>query len=476
MGVDREAEVALLGALLIDAELIKASPPVLREPGVLSVVGQQLYKAIVSCNDRHGTVDALLVSAEVKNGDREKIDTLIAEALTDCPMSKNARRYADVLERNAKRGELVNLVASLTEAVREEDGPARIREHLDVIGEHVGESASRTIEPLDLKQVMDEEAEPIPWAVPGWLAEGDTLVVGGEPGTGKSVFAMDMALALATGGEFLSMKITKQLPVLYIDEEMPPALARRRLRMFMRGRELEPSDVALSYYNNNQLNLDHAESRLVLRNVLDACRPKFVVLDSLIRFHDRNENDAKEISNFLEMLKGLQSEYEFGWIILHHLSKPGKDKSKELGHRLRGSSDIRAACDQIYGLEGDPSTPMRTLTHDKNRWGEPARPLTMMYAENEDHTEATLSGKVRSDDAASVIIDALLSEDVEEDGLERPTLVDFLEAKGFKSAERLATQTLGRLTAQGTLRKAREGRRTRYWHKKHAPQQQLPEG
>lgn len=471
MGADH-AELAVLGALIIDPKLMDESPPVLREPGVLSARGQRLYKAIVSCHQRHGTVDAVLVKGEMENGHRDDLVALMAEALQDCPMSANARRYADVLERQARRMELKNLALGLKEAIDNEDTPGTIREHLEILGSHLEPSYKKDLQPLDLQKVMDEEAEPVPWVVPGWLALQDFCVIGGEPATGKSVLALDLALALATGAEFLGMKVLGQFRVLYLDEEMPPALARRRIRMMMRGRELEPDQVALRYYNNNGLNLDQAESRLALRAVLDDFQPQVLMLDSLIRFHDRPENDNTEMAKFVrDVLRPIQTEYGTTVVALHHLAKPGKDKSKELGHRLRGASDLRAAVDHLWGLEGDPAGKTRTLTQDKNRWAEMAVPVSTVYIENDDRTSAVLKGETRSKDTEGIILDML--SDAQGEGVSRPTMIAELNAQGYRAADRLVSQTLKKLIREGTAKKNKIGRRMHYWHVDYAPQSAL---
>jgi hypothetical protein len=462
------AEVSLLGALLIDPELIKADPPVVREPGMFSRTGQLLYRAIVDSNEKHDSVDAVLVMGEVANGEQAAVQALLVEAMQDCPLSANARSYVTLLERKSKRLEMRSLVAGLAEAVEKEDGAARVREHLEGIDAQLDPASTRKLQHLDLTAVMDEESVPVPWAVPGWLAKGDFAVIGGEPGTGKSVFALDLALALSTGTTFLGLRVQGMYRVLYLDEEMPPELAKRRLRMLIRGRELEPEQVSLRYFNGEQLKLDQADSRLALRRVFDEWPPDFIVLDSLIRFHSGNENDNSEMARFYAQMRSLQSDYEFGWVALHHLAKPGKDKSKELGHRLRGASDLRAVVDQLYGIEGDSATRVRTLTHDKNRWADTSLPMMLVYAETDDRSEATLSGESRTHDAEATIRCLLV--DAKEDGVSRPTIVSALTAEGYKAAERLASSVLGKLVGQGTARKHKQGRRMHYWHKDHAPQ------
>jgi len=470
----RDAELSLIGALVAKPELLDESPPLVPEPGILSHMGQVVYETIVGCYDHHSAVDTVILRDALPSRDRDAAVQYVAEALDLVPMPSHARHYASILERRARRMEITNLAAALQEAVQEDDPQARLREHVEGLADLVEDvGTGEPMEPLDLVKVMNEEPEPVPWLIPGWLAERDCAMVAGEPGSGKSIFTLDMAIAIATGGEFLgTFRIPEQKRVLYLDEEMPPQLARRRLRQLITGRELEPEQIEMQYYNRQRVNLDRAESRLGLRRVIEDYRPAVVVLDSLVRFHSRDENSNTEMSAFHEILVDLAEEYSLTWLILHHLAKPSKDKSKQLGHRVRGASDLRAAMDQLYGLEGDSSTSMRMLTHDKNRWGDESLPVSMVYQENETRTSATLTGNTQTKDAEEVIVDLVY--DAEGHGVARTTVIKTLDAAGYKAAARTATSVLGKLKGQGTLVSQQKGSRVRLWHKDHAPRELLP--
>jgi RecA-family ATPase len=467
-----EAELALIGALIIRPALLEESPPIVREPGILSPLARSIYETIVETYDHCETVDAVILHGAMSPELSKQALPFIAAAMESCPLPANARHYAGVLERKARRSEINNLAAALQEAVKEGDSPARLQEHVEGLASLVEDDAEpggHKLEYLDLANVMDEEPEPVPWLIPGWLAQRDCAMIAGEPGSGKSTFAVDMALAIATGGEFLgTLKVPEQHRVLYLDEEMPERMARRRLRQLITGRELEPDQVSMRYFNRQRINLDRPESRLALRHVIEEYEPGVVVLDSLVRFHSRDENSNSEMSEFYDMLVELGEEYLLTWILLHHLAKPSKDKSKQLGHRVRGASDLRAAMDQLYGLEGDSATSMRTLIHDKNRWGTPSLTMSMVYQESDDGLSATLMGNSQTKNAANLIIDLLV--DAAADGVMRQDLVSNLDSAGYDAASRVATTVLGKLHGQGTIVKRKElGGRVRFWHKDSTP-------
>jgi len=462
---------------LLKGSLLEEQPPVISDAGVLSPRGRRVYDAICRCHKAHGCVEHGLVSAEMPNGHTTEPTRLALMAIENLVIPENARHYAKQLERFVARSELVTRAAQMHEAAEKGDDQARLREHIDGMQELVEGVHEASLGPkaFSLREVMDEPDTPVPYVIQGWLAARDFVVVGGEPGTGKSVFALDLAIALSSGTEFLgSFRPDKQQTVLYLDEEMDRQLARRRIRQLVGGRQLEPEDLAMHYFNSSGLNLDRAESRLQFRVLLEQHEPDWVVLDSLIRFHSRNENDNSAMSEFFEMLKAMRVEYGCGIIALHHLSKPSKERSNELGHRLRGASDIRATIDQLWGIEGDTNTDVRQLKHEKNRWGRRSSTLTMAWDESDDRSTATLSGGSTASNAEDMLIDLL--QDAGEAGMGRQGIIQVLRADySENSAAKIATQALGKLCGQGTLMRHKRGRRMHFWHKDHSPQMTIEE-
>ena len=88
-----------------------------------------------------------------------------------------------------------------------------------------------------------------------------------------------------------------------------------------------------------------------LRNILDAIRPRLLVLDTLARFSGVDENDNPAMTAFCGLLEGLIDAYGCNIILLHHSNKTSGDlieDPKELAKALtqtamRGASAL-AGC------------------------------------------------------------------------------------------------------------------------------------
>ena len=76
--------------------------------------------------------------------------------------------------------------------------------------------------------IMATAFEPIKWVVPGYISEG-FLVLAGRQKLGKTWLAIDMALAVATGGAAIGSIICEQGDVLYVDMENGPRRIQNRI-------------------------------------------------------------------------------------------------------------------------------------------------------------------------------------------------------------------------------------------------------
>ena len=328
---------------------------------------------------------------------------------------------------------------------------------------------------LDLGRLLTEPVEPIPWALPGWMAHRDVVCLAGEPKTGKSWIALDLAIALGRGEKWLGCVEVQGGPyrVLFVDEENNPQLIRYRIRRLAHGLGLGPSDVArlpIRYLSENALNLDDDERLQALFAEVRAFRPDFVVLDSLVRFHRRDENSNQAMAGFFgEVVKPLGARFDAGAVLLHHMAKPSGDRPRGLTYRVRGASDLVAAVDQLWTLERGSGGKL-TLTHERSRWAETASPLTVCLKDTTDG-EGVLLNAVETDSEAERVILTLLREHAEE-GVMRQDLVDAMAAEGIKAADRVTTKHLGRLYHDGRVRKSGSTRQgVRYYLTEHAPQE-----
>jgi len=184
------------------------------------------------------------------------------------------------------------------------------------------------------------ESTPRPWLIQGLWAEGAVGCIGGTPKSGKTWMALEMAVAVASGKPCLGrFGVPQRGPVLlYAAEDSPEALRDRAIEL-TRARGLDLDSLAVGLITEPALRLDVPSHRLRLSVTLERVKPRFLVLDPLVRLHRSDENSSSEISELLGFLRGLQRAHGVAIAVVHHVRKSGAGQP---GQSLRGSGDLHA--------------------------------------------------------------------------------------------------------------------------------------
>lgn len=210
---------------------------------------------------------------------------------------------------------------------------------------------SKGFEFFDVSQLI-ADIKPIDWLVKN-LFESDSLaLIYGQPGGGKSFFAVDIACSIATGRGFFENQV-KQGPVFYIAGEGHNGLARRfKAWEVARGAPIAPGQIFKS--GGAMAALDENSIREVSDQIAATCEamgemPAFICIDTLARnFGAGDENSTEDMSVFISHLdKWLRRRFGCCVATVHHA-----------GHnmeRARGSSALKAAVDAECEVSKDDS-------------------------------------------------------------------------------------------------------------------------
>ena len=201
-------------------------------------------------------------------------------------------------------------------------------------------------EVLDWSRMIEEEtkAGQQSWLIPNVLAKGGLHYLSAPPGHGKTWLMCDLIRAACQGDRWLHEYDIPQTGVLYIDEEMGVAKVMHRLRLLgMRSAD------GLGYLNRAGIKLD---SRTDVDRLVSHCETSgvgLVVIDSLVRVHNYDENNASEMRKlFIEFGRFLDAGITL--LIAHHNRKGGTE-SMVKHEGMRGSAEIAAAADMAYSCE-----------------------------------------------------------------------------------------------------------------------------
>ena len=196
-----------------------------------------------------------------------------------------------------------------------------------------------------------------------WLDSG-VGIVGGTPKTGKTWFALEFAVSVASGqAMFGQFEVPQAGPVVVFPAEDDPRAIRDRVAGLCAHKGVELSSLPLHIITSRVVRLDEPEDRKGFSGLLERLKPRLVVLDPLVRLHGGDENYAGHIAELLGFLRGLQREHGCAIMLTHHVSKK-RTKGGQLGQALRGSGELHAWGDSnVYLTRKDGGVVRVELEH-----------------------------------------------------------------------------------------------------------------
>lgn len=194
-----------------------------------------------------------------------------------------------------------------------------------------------------LQEMFDEGIPEIQWRTDKIVPKRGITFLGGTSGSYKTWAGMQLALSIGNGKSFLQTYNCEQCNVLYIDEENGSISLFARFQKLIKGHNYKEPFDKLHVANFANIKLDTPMSREVLDQYLIRYDIKVIVIDSMVRCMEGQEDKATDVRKVFDNLKLLmESREELSIIILHHTTKAGKGLNG-----LRGSGDFAAFADVV---------------------------------------------------------------------------------------------------------------------------------
>lgn len=248
----------------------------------------------------------------------------------------------------------------------------------------VREQIERITAPVQERQafpftrVGDLELKNIEWLVEDYIEADSLIQIYGEPGSGKSFVAIDIACCIATGTPWHGHAV-RQGAIFYIAGEGHNGLARRfKAWEIAYGVSLKEAPIFKSH-RAAQL-YDISEAALVGQTIREMVEihqviPAMVVIDTLARNMGGDENSTKDMNEFVANIDTyLRRTYRASVMAAHHSGVATKE-------RARGSSVMRGAIDAEYRIELNQTSKAITFTPTKMKDAELPPPLTFGLAQ-----------------------------------------------------------------------------------------------
>lgn len=181
----------------------------------------------------------------------------------------------------------------------------------------------------------------------GGVVPGSIVLIGGDPGIGKSTLLLQMTMQMADGQ-----------PVLYVSGEESERQIKMRALRLLRGNDHQQKRLPENLYLVTETNLD-----MILGHV-KSVNPRLVVIDSIQTVYRPDmESSAGSISQVRESasrLRELAKTSGIAVFVIGHVTKQGT---------IAGPRVLEHIVDTVLYLEGDHYQAYRLLRSVKNRFG-----------------------------------------------------------------------------------------------------------
>ncbi len=249
------------------------------------------------------------------------------------------------------------------------------------------------LEDIDFLDLPDQEGKPIPprrWLVDDMVPIGQITMISGAGGLGKSLIAMQLATACATGRPYLAKTATR-CPAISIHCEDSKDELRGRQAEINTHYDLSWSDLSDLHPSSREGKdnlLMHVDKYGKMQKptefygqIQEAARKwgaRLIILDSLYDIFGGNENIRPEVRKFALMLKQLALEIDGAVVVLAHPSVGGLNDGSGRSGSTAWDASVRSRL-YLTRPEAEEDRDIRELRTMKANYSGLERPLRLRW-------------------------------------------------------------------------------------------------
>ncbi len=224
---------------------------------------------------------------------------------------------------------------------------------------HAGRGLGGKSSPQRLAEIKGDIDERLPLTLGefarvlgGGVVPGSVVLIGGDPGIGKSTLLLQVALEMARG-----------FPVLYVSGEESERQIKMRAVRLLQNTGDEPgaaaaSDIPHDLFLVTETNLD------IIMEHIQAVNPRLVILDSVQTTYlpelDSSAGSVTQVRETASRLREMAKSSGIAVFLIGHVTKEGA---------IAGPRILEHIVDTVLYLEGDRFQAYRLLRSVKNRFG-----------------------------------------------------------------------------------------------------------
>ena len=235
---------------------------------------------------------------------------------------------------------------------------------------------------IDISAWAKRPAPSREWLVPELVPHKQVTLLYGDGGTGKSLLGLQLAAAVASGGEWIGQTVNQPGKAIVIAAEDDADEINRRMEDICRADGIAMAEMAgkllIRSVFGEDATLGGPDRKGVIKPtafyeklmaIVTKEKPSVLVLDTLSNLYAGNENDKPQVMRFMTLIRAFAIKANCAVVVLAHPSMNGMATGTGTGGSVGWSNSVRS---RLYLT--------RIKDDDGNEADEKARILTTMKA------------------------------------------------------------------------------------------------
>ena len=387
MPQDLVAEQSLLGAIIINNDVLPEVLTVVRPRDFYEERHRIIFQAMLDLYDHHKPVDLLTLTAELKT--QKKLGEIgkasyLAELSNFVPAASHAKAYAEIIERNSVRRRLISAGTQIAESAYEEDVNTteligNAEKELFEVSDKIVKSdyvamGELLVDAFDRLEELHKNKGALRGLKTGFrdidkktagFQKGDLIIIGARPAMGKTTFAQNLAYNIASinkkGVLFFSMEMAANEIIDRMISDVSGVDNWKMRTGNLSDEEFQKIGDALADMDEIPIYIDSTSSMTIMELRNKARRAMhdhdigIVIVDYLQLISGSNRyagNRVQEVSEVSRGLKILARELSIPVVALAQLSRnvTGRDDPRPVLSDLRDSGSIEQDADLVMFL------------------------------------------------------------------------------------------------------------------------------
>ncbi|HCC48284.1 MAG TPA: replicative DNA helicase [Elusimicrobia bacterium] len=362
-----EAEMAVLGAMLIEKEAIDGILEILQPKHFYSDIHARIYETILELRQRNLPVDVVTLSEELRKTSRlEELggQKYMAELMEKVSTAAHTNAYANIVREKALLRELIRVSTSIVEKSQEGSEPVdKIMDFaeeqvLSVAQKHTDHGfspssvlAGETLNRIEKMYSQHSAVTGVPTGftrlddMTGGFQKSDLIIIAARPSMGKTALALNMAYHASAEKKVPTAVFSMEMDKHSIMQRLICSAARANLGGVRKGalpREIWPQLTKYSgvvseapLYIDDSPGLGILDIRNRTRKLMSQLKNEgkelgLVIIDylQLIRGTGRSESRQQEVAEISRLLKDLARSLKLPVIALSQLNRRSEDKGR----------------------------------------------------------------------------------------------------------------------------------------------------